>query len=1078
MDPQPSAPPVVAVVVTCDPGPWLEDALCALAGQDYPNLSVLVIDAAGTEDPTARVAAVLPTAYVRRLDGRVGFGRAANEVLTTVEGASHILFCHDDVAPAPDAVRFMVEEAFRSNAGIVCPKMVEWDRPDHLLSVGQSADKMGVPSDLVDRGELDQEQHDAVRDVFLAPGGCTLVRADLFATLGGFDASVDLFGEDLNLSWRAQVAGARVLVVPEARVRHFEAMAQDLRAGWQGQDAANRATELAEQHRIRTMLTCYGVFHLIRVLPQAVLVSAGQAFAQLVSGRRKAAAKTLLAWPRALRDTSQLWRSRRAVQSHRTVGDTEIRRLQSRGSVRIRTFFRVRFARDRFVGGSPGAALAESLRSHSWQLPTVSWAIVALVLLVGTRGLLDRSLPGVGTLPVLTGGPAEWWRLWLSGWRLDGLGSAAPAPPAFALLGLAGTVTLGGVGLLQQLLVLGPLFLGPLGAFRAAKPWKSARGRAAALIVYAAVPVPYNSLAGGRWAGLVLYAAAPWVLAALMRSAGEPPLSTGRPRVGQVVGLALLVAVTAAFVPAALFVVPLVGVGLLAGSVLTGRMAGGVRALAVALAATVIAVVLLLPWSADVLRARTTLFGVRLGPAHRLGLGAVITAHTGVVGGGPLGWGIVLAAGLPLLIGRSWRLVWAARLWAVALACWGVVWAAGRGALPIPLPVPEVLLAPAAAALAGAVALGAVAFEVDLPGYRFGWHQLASAIAAAAVVIGSLPVLAAAAGGRWHLPDQGLGDSLGSLADSRQAGSFRVLWIGDPRALPLGSWWLEDGVGYATSENGMPDVTRQWPPRSAGATPLLATDIRLARASLTTQLGHLLAPMAVRYIVVPNRIAPSDSGAPAGFQPADLVTALGLQIDLRTVQTDDALTVYENAAWAPERAVMSSAASEASRSAAPEAAQGAPLTDARPVLGNGSLDHFSGPLPGGGDVLVSATNDARWNLSVAGQRAARRPAFGWATAFKIPDTGGPASLRYDTPITRDVTLTVEVLLWLLAVVLVVVGRRRRGSDETTAGEPAEGGVPQDEAPPPRPPESTLVGAWRARRSADPVGIDPSDEDWA
>ena len=53
MDPQPSAPPVVAVVVTCDPGPWLEDALSALASQDYPNLSLLVIDAASTDDPTA-----------------------------------------------------------------------------------------------------------------------------------------------------------------------------------------------------------------------------------------------------------------------------------------------------------------------------------------------------------------------------------------------------------------------------------------------------------------------------------------------------------------------------------------------------------------------------------------------------------------------------------------------------------------------------------------------------------------------------------------------------------------------------------------------------------------------------------------------------------------------------------------------------------------------------------------------------------------------------------------------------------------------------------------------------------------
>ena len=108
---------------------------------------------------------------------------------------------------------------FRSNAGIVAPKLVDWDHPQRLLQVGMGADKGGAPVTLVEPGELDQEQHDAVRDVFVAPGGCVLVRADLFEALGGFDEGMSMFGEDLDLSWRAQVAGARVVVAPGARVR-------------------------------------------------------------------------------------------------------------------------------------------------------------------------------------------------------------------------------------------------------------------------------------------------------------------------------------------------------------------------------------------------------------------------------------------------------------------------------------------------------------------------------------------------------------------------------------------------------------------------------------------------------------------------------------------------------------------------------------------------------------------------------------------------------------------------------------------------------------------------------------------
>jgi len=55
--------------VTSDPGPWLEEALIALAGQDYPSLSVLVLDNGSVEDPTARIAAAMACASRSRPSG-------------------------------------------------------------------------------------------------------------------------------------------------------------------------------------------------------------------------------------------------------------------------------------------------------------------------------------------------------------------------------------------------------------------------------------------------------------------------------------------------------------------------------------------------------------------------------------------------------------------------------------------------------------------------------------------------------------------------------------------------------------------------------------------------------------------------------------------------------------------------------------------------------------------------------------------------------------------------------------------------------------------------------------------------
>ena len=144
-EPAQVVPPVVAVVVTNNPGPWLEETLGSFAAQDYPAFGVLVLDNASAEDPTPRIAAAMPRAFVRRRDEDAGFGAAANDALAAVEGATFLLFCHDDVSLDANAVSVMVEEAYRSNAAIVGPKVVDHDRPEVLLEVGVAVDHYGVP---------------------------------------------------------------------------------------------------------------------------------------------------------------------------------------------------------------------------------------------------------------------------------------------------------------------------------------------------------------------------------------------------------------------------------------------------------------------------------------------------------------------------------------------------------------------------------------------------------------------------------------------------------------------------------------------------------------------------------------------------------------------------------------------------------------------------------------------------------------------------------------------------------------------------------------------------------------------
>jgi GT2 family glycosyltransferase len=1027
-EPSVAAPPVVAVVVAHEPSPWLEECLQSLAAQDYPNLSILVIHADGvaaraSEDGiTQRVAAVEPEAYVRLLDEDSGFGPAANEVLELVEGAAFYAFCHDDVALAPTAMRAMVEEAFRSNAGITTPKVVEWDDPGRLLSVGETADKTGVRASIVEPGELDQEQHDAVRDVFCAPGGCTLGRANLFAVLNGFDPAMDLLGEDLDLSWRAQVAGARVVAVPAAVVRHVQASDGP-------RPIADHRLQL-QRHRIRTMLTCYGPFHLVRVVPQAVALAAGGIVYALLTGRSRRAGDLASAWRWNLQRISEIRANRRRLDGIRQLPDSEVRKLQMRGSAQLAHLAGAQ------VGGddealspmaSAGRDLAGSLRSGPLRTAAIVWTGVVIVLVFGSRQLLFGHIPAFADLPDYPSRPWTLFTQWASGWRNAGLGSESAAPTGFALLGGLGVAFLGAMSALRKAMLLVLLPIGVAGSWRLVRGTGSLLARLVALVTFLAIPLPYDAIASGRWGGLLLWAAAPWLVLVLARRVDAPmfdrPGGRTPPAIQTIIGLGIALAVVSAFEPIVLAVVLVVAVGLLLGGLVVAQLRNILQPLAIAIAGVAVAVVLHVPWSLDFARSGREWWafgGVQSGA--RLELADLLQFRTGPIGDS--GWAFLVVAALPLVIGRDWRLAWAARAWMVAVTCWAVAWIGEQAWFGRAVGPPEAFLAPAAAALSLSAGLGLAAFQHDLRGYRFGWRQAASILAAAALVIGAFPALLATTDGRWKGPDEGFESVLAFVNDDRATvGPYRVAWIGDPDVLPLAGWKLDDGVAYSSTDHGLATVENRWPGSSNGATSLMGTAFRLAEQRETSRLGRLLAPMGVRYIVVQTAAAPND--APVRPLPPAVDRSLAEQLDLQQVLADPQVQVYRNVAWAPSRTTLSPPAAEAAKTGPYfDAVAGVDLTGSPPML----TDHdgyttASGNTGAASNLYLAEAATSHWSLEVDGQAAPRTDAFGWANAFAI-ERSGAATLSFKTPVRRYGLLVAQGVLWIAAIALWRRSRRR------------------------------------------------------
>ncbi len=490
-----------------------------------------------------------------------------------------------------------------------------------------------------------------------------------------------------------------------------------------------------------------------------------------------------------------------------------------------------------------------------------------------------------------------------------------------------------------------------------------------------------------------------------------------------------MIAAAAAFAPAVVPVVILMALAWCAGSLLVGpRDPRWWRVLVVALEAVGVALVLAAPWVIGTLLAgkgAVAIFGLPVAGTSAPNWGELIRFAVGPVARSPIVWLLVAAAALPLVLGRGVRLTWAARLWMTACASWGLAYAASHGDLGSFAPSATVVLAPAALAVAACVGLGISAFEEDLTGREFGWRQVVSVVALVFVAVGLLPVVAGAADGRWGLPSQGVEQPLSFLGHPGGRDAARVLWLGDPRALPAGGWSVEPGLAYALTPQSLPDASQVFTPAGPGPADLVAGAVHLAVSGGTVHLGRLLAPAGVRYVVVVDALAPSMAGtvtpsvsAPA---PPGLETDLLEQDDLRVVPGEVGVQVFENGEDMPTTAERAPPLPVVHAWSYPSAAD---VVGWQPVLGDLAGGAALARTVTAGTVYAGYAPAGSFALSVDGHPVRQQPAFGWAAQYAV--VKGTASLALSQFPYVPLAVLLELAAWaFLAVALV--GRPRRAT---------------------------------------------------
>ena len=509
-----------------------------------PRTSVRDLLLSGSGPITGPTGALSPiTAYEQRL---VAPTEAAPEM---PEHQVWFWLLHDDSAPAEDCLERLLTAATNARSvGVVGPKQVGWDNPELLLEVGLRATASARRANDIVPGEVDQGQHDDRSDVLAVGTAGALIDRAVWEEVGGIAPWLGPFGDGLELSRAARLAGYRVIVEPTAVIRHRRASYQGLRrpASVSHSSSAQPRTdaeaievalpesdpERSFRARRSAQLTNWAAFSARPIgllLTWFVILGLMRSLWRLASKAPALAGDELGAALAVAGRSRRVRAARRRLAQHTKAPASALGRLyvtasEIRGVRRDRT----RQERERRArAAAPSELELRELAALARSRRRTLGAVMVLVLAVSTYGLsrllLTRSITG-GALPLFSGGWRQMWDSAWSTWIAAADGYPGGVTPLLAILTLP--AALGRlVGLetsaLISALVLLAVPLAALGAwFAAGTMTRKVVLRAWAALVWALSPSLLLALGHGRLGALLVHLVLPWALLALARAVG------------------------------------------------------------------------------------------------------------------------------------------------------------------------------------------------------------------------------------------------------------------------------------------------------------------------------------------------------------------------------------------------------------------------------------------------------------------------------------------------------------------------------------------------------------------------------
>ena len=292
----------------------LEQFLPSVVRHTPKQVRIIVADNGSSDNSVSFVKVNYPTVEIIELKDNHGFAKGYNIALEQVDTECFVLL-NSDVEVTEGWLEPLVAAITNDpNVGAVAPKLHSYgyrEQFEYAGAAGGYIDILGYPfcrGRILSTLEQDNGQYNDKREVFWASGAAFCCRAELFRRLGGFDADFFAHMEEIDLCWRMQLMGYKIMVEPRSLVYHL--------GGGTLPNDSPRKLYLNYRNNLSMLFKCSPMWQRCLVAVARPIADGLSAVVYLVKGQRELAKAVWQAYREFFLRHKELGEKRKAVRSN------------------------------------------------------------------------------------------------------------------------------------------------------------------------------------------------------------------------------------------------------------------------------------------------------------------------------------------------------------------------------------------------------------------------------------------------------------------------------------------------------------------------------------------------------------------------------------------------------------------------------------------------------------------------------------------------------------------------------------------------------------------------------------------